>query len=363
MMTALAYAKKCCDMIISKFPEADLPPVGMFHYHAGVFLSGMERTYLLTQEEKYNQYIQRWIDRFVDADGNVQGVNAETLDDLEPCNLLFRYYDGGEQRYRKVIDHLAPLLMDWPCNTQGGFWHKYCWPNQMWLDGLYMAGPLAISYARLTGKREYIALIHKQMKLMWDNMYIKETGLLRHAWDESKEMDWADKKTGLSPESWGRAVGWYLVSLADMSEQLEGLDAAVSAEFAACAAELAQNLIRWQDEATGLWYQVVDKGDDPANWLETSCSCLFAYGIANLVRRGLLPKACAAAAQRAFEGVVSQKTEEREDGFYIKDICIGTGVSDYQYYIDRPRTENDLHGTGAFVLMCTEYMKMVATLA
>lgn len=356
-MTMLDYAKKCCDTVMKKFPQAELPPVGKFHYHAGVFLSGMERTYLLCGEEKYNQYIKTWIDCYVDAEGDIDGVDAETLDDIEPCNLLIRYYEGGEARYKQVLDKLAPLFLKWKCNTVGGFWHKEEFPNQMWLDGLYMAGPLAVKYGLMTGQMNYIELIHKQLKLMWENMRDEQSGLLYHAWDESKQEGWADSKTGCSPEFWGRAIGWYLVAAADISEMLPD-ENPFKKDFTDYAVSLAKAVCNYQDAATGLWFQVVDKGDVSGNWTETSCSCLFVYGISNLIRRGLLSKECCAVAEKAYAGIIEHKTELCGDELIIKDICIGTGVGDYAHYINRPRTENDLHGTGAFVLMCTEFQKL-----
>lgn len=355
-MTALDYAKKCCDTIMRKFPNAELPPVKKFHYHAGVFLSGTERTYLLSNEEKYNNYIKMWLNQYIDDEGNASYVNDETLDDIEPCNLLIRYYQQGEERFKKVLDTYVPKFFDWKYNSQGGFWHMQDLPNQMWLDGIYMAGPLAVRYGLLTGKEEYIELIHKQLCLMWNNIRDEKTGLLYHAWDEGKEVEWADSVTGCSAEFWGRAIGWYIVAAADISEMLPD-DCEYKADFTNFAVELAKSLVKFQDEKTGMWYQVVDKGDCEGNWVESSCTCLFTYGISNLLRRGLLPKEFKEYVDKAYNGVIEHSVTLNGDDLILKDICIGTGVGDYTHYINRPTTENDLHGTGAFTLMCTEYYK------
>lgn len=361
-MNALEYAKKCCDTIINTFPDADLPPVGKFHYHAGVFLSGMERTYLLSGEEPYNTYIKKWIDLFVDEAGELKGADTKTLDDIEPCNLLLRYYKNGEARYKRVLDQLVPLFLTWPCNRKGGFWHKECFPNQMWLDGLYMAGPISVQYGLIENKREYIELIHKQLMLMWDNMRNAEKGLLYHAWDESGAEEWADAATGCSPEFWGRAIGWYLVAAADISEMLDDGDP-LKRDFTDCAVSLAKAVSNFADSETGLWYQVVDKGGRADNWPETSCSCLYVYGISNLLRRGLLDIKYYAVAEAGYNGIISNQITCTKDRLVVRDVCIGTGVGDYPYYINRPKTDNDLHGAGAFVLMCTEYHKLAQALA
>ena len=357
MMTAIEYAKKCCDTMMNQFPEAELPPVGKFHYHAGVFLSGMERTYLMTGDERYDQYIKKWLDYYVDKDGNIAMADVSTLDDIEPANLLIRYYENGEKAYKKTLDKMVPMFLDWKCNQKGGFWHKECYPNQMWLDGLYMAGPLAVRYGLMTGKEEYIALIHKQLMLMWENIRDEKTGLLYHAWDESKKAEWADKKTGCSAEFWGCAIGWYVVAASDISEMLPDTSP-YKKDFTECADRLVKALCRFWDKQAGLWYQVVDKGNRKDNWTETSCSCLFLYGISNLLRRGLLSDEYRPIADSAYRGIINNKIDVNDDVLIVNDVCVGTGVGDYEYYINRPKIQNDLHGTGAFVLMCTEYQKL-----
>lgn len=356
-MTPLEYAKKCCDTMIDQYPQADLPPEGRFTYHAGVFLSGMERTFLLSGEEKYSDYIHKWLDLNVSKDGVVRGVTGKTLDELEACNLVIRFYKNGEEYFKKVLDRYVPTYLTWPCNQYGGFWHMERFPNQMWLDGLYMAGPLAVQYGLMEGKEEYIQLIHCQLELMWKYIRDEETGLLYHAWDASGKEDWADPVTGCGPEFWGRALGWYLVASADMSEMLPE-NHPLRQDFLDKAVSLAKAVAKYQDEETGLWYQVVNKGSEPGNWLETSCSCLYVYGLANLVRRRLLGTEYKAAAIKGYEGILKHKIDYTEDRVIVKDVCIGTGVGDYTHYINRPTKDNDLHGTGAFVLMCTEYEKM-----
>ncbi len=353
--SALEYAKMCCDTIMRKFHAKELPPKGRFHYHAGVFLSGMERCFLLNGMEKYNEYIKAFIDEFVDNNGKLNNANLEKLDDMQPCNLMFRYCNRDD-RYNKVLDSVVPRLLTWKTNKYGGFWHMGDTPDQMWLDSLYMGGPLAVRYGLSRGKREYIELIHKQMELMFKNMRNKKTGLLYHAWDCSKKELWANHENGCSGFFWGRAIGWVIVATADIAEYLG--DDVLARSFMDRAVELTMAVLKYQDPKSNLWFQVVDKGDDPDNWTETSCSCLFLYGLCKLIRMGAIDNKYIERAEKAFHGIIKEKTYEENGNFIVKDICIGTGVGDYKHYIERPTVENDLHGTGAFTLMCTEYEKM-----
>jgi unsaturated rhamnogalacturonyl hydrolase len=188
---------------------------------------------------------------------------------------------------------------------------------------------------------------------MRDNITDKKTGLLYHAWDDSKEALWADKSTGLSEEFWGRAIGWYAVAIMDILDYLPA-DHARRADFVNAELDLLHALIRFQDDKSGMWFQVVNKGESPENWIETSCTCLYTYAISKAVRKGLLHKTYLQNARRAYEGVIASLRFEGE-ALIVSDICIGTGVGKFDFYMKRPRIENDLHGMGAFLLMCTEY--------
>ncbi|MCL2244817.1 MAG: glycoside hydrolase family 88 protein [Treponema sp.] len=353
--SALDYAQMGADTIIRKFPASELPPKNRFHYHQGVFLSGVERTYILSGNRKYYNYIKDWMDYYIDDNGKIRfDENERQFDDMQPSIMLFNLYkETKDERYKKVLDDFSSIVDTWPTNARGGFWHKYIRPNQMWLDGLYMIGPYCVMYAHYFNKPYFHEKIFRQMNLMRCNMTDPKTGLLYHAWDDSKVIDWCDKTTGLSPEFWGRAIGWYAVAVMDILDYIPQNDPRRH-EFISAAIDIINALTRFQDEESGLWFQVVDKGDTAGNWLETSCSCLYTYAIAKAVKKGLLHKSYAKYIHHSYKGIINSLKFMEED-LIISNICIGTGVGDYQFYINRPTAENDLHGMGAFLLMCTEY--------
>ena len=354
-MTALEYAKKGANTLINTYSVSELPPKDRFHYHQGVFLSGIERIYLLSGERKYYNYIKDWIDYYVNEKGQIRfDVHARQFDDMQPAILLFNLFrETGDKRYRKVLDDFAPIVEMWPTNAQGGFWHKYDRPNQMWLDGLYMIGPYSVMYASSFGKTYFYETIYQQMNLMRRNMTDPNTGLLYHAWDDSREEDWADKRTGLSSEFWGRAIGWYAVAIMDVLDYLPE-NHPRRQEFISAGLDIINALVRFQDEESGLWFQIVDKGEKKDNWLETSCSSLYTYAIAKAIKKGFLHKSYSKYIKRAYEGIIKSLDFEGEN-LIISNICVGTGIGDYDFYIQRPTVKNDLHGMGAFILMCTEY--------
>ncbi len=351
--TPIEWAEKACEALMSKF-EPELLPPDRFHYHQGVFLSGMEKCWRETGKERYFDYIKRWVDSQVMTDGSIKKHNPEELDDIQPGVLLYTLYEQtGDERYHKALHYLVPLLKAWKTNPSGGFWHKERYPNQMWLDGLYMAGPIAVQYGSTFGESDYFDMMTTQALLMAEHTRDPHTGLLYHGWDETKSVFWADPETGLAPEFWGRAIGWFPVALLEMFEHLPD-DHKDKAKLVAIVQDLLISLINYQDEATGLWYQVVDKGDRADNWLENSCTALFVHAIAKAVRFGYLDEKYMAYAWKGYQGIIDTLTFDENDSVIIGKICIGTGIGDYDHYIARPTSENDLHGAGAFILMCVE---------
>lgn len=356
----LDYAREACGMMMRRWAPQDLPPKGQFHYHQGVFLSGMEKTYRLCRDERCFDYIKAWVDSIINGDGNITRFNPGQLDDLQPGILLFPLYERtGDPRYKAALDTVAHYIAHHPTCQNGGLWHKAWYRNQMWLDGLYMAGPFAAQYGAAFDQPDLITMDVRQAQLMEQVTRDERTGLWYHAWDENKHVWWADRETGRSPEFWGRSMGWVPVALLDELDFIPESMVQERQELARIATDLLRALLPWQDEQTGLWYQVVDKGDDPDNWLETSCSCLYVAGLMKAVRLGLMDKSCLTPAWKGYEGVIRGLTYG-EGGVEIGNVCVGTGVGDYQHYIHRPTSVNDLHGVGAYLIMCEEAAQMAA---
>ncbi|MCR4622602.1 MAG: glycoside hydrolase family 88 protein [Clostridiales bacterium] len=353
----ITLARRACDTLMAKFEAPKLPPVGQFHYHQGVFLSGMCQVWKLTGDDRYFEYLRAWVDSCVRPDGNIVGFNPGQLDDLQPGVLLFPIYDKtGVERYRLAMDCVAHYMSTTAVNPEGGFWHKAWYRNQMWLDGLYMAGPFMTEYAVRFGRPDMLDQVVFQAKLMREKTRDENTGLWYHAWDYEKRQPWADPVTGRSPEFWGRSIGWVPVALLTECDLLP--DGEAKSILSSIAVELLSALLPWQDETSGLWYQVVNKGDQPEDWLESSCTCLYAAALCMAVRQGFMEKDVLKPAFKAVKGIFERLGED-ENGLLIGNVCVGTGVGDYPFYCARPTSTNDLHGVGAFLLMCAEASKAV----
>lgn len=346
------YAAWAVDTMMRKFAAPDLPPKGRFHYHQGVFLSGVYQTYLMTGDEKYFRYVKDWVDSIIDENGAVTHFDEGQLDDIQPGILLYPLYrKTRDERYKKALDTLCPIIYNFRRNNAGGFWHKSDRPYQMWLDGLYMGGPIIAEYAKAFDHPEYFDLCAQQVLLMEEKTRDAKTGLLYHVWDESCQVPVCDKVTGLSPEFWGRSIGWVPVAILDDVEFFPDTHPKKE-EMINVVRRLMKAIVPFQSE-DGRWYQVVNKPDGEGNWLENSCSCLFAAAMCRGAVRGYLDKGILENAERAYRGVINSLTFEGDD-LLIGNVCIGTGVGDYTHYINRPVSVNDLHGVGAFLLMCAE---------
>ena len=351
-MTPLAYAQAACETMMRKFAAPDLPPRGHFHYHQGVFLSGMYQTYQLCGDERYFSYIKDWIDSVFDENGAIRECNFADLDDIQPGILIFPILDKtGDPYYQKCLESVYEEVKHIPRNSLGGYWHKCRLPDQMWLDGLYMAGPFCAEYAKRYQLPELKKDVVRQALLMQKVTRDEETGLLYHAWDGAKKEPWADLETGKAPEFWGRSMGWVPVALMNDLDFMEEGDEGYR-EIARMAVDLLKALCRFQSP-DGRWYQVVNKGNEKGNWLENSCSCLYVAAICKAVRKGFLDKSYLENARRGYEGVIRSLNWDGQD-LLIGNVCIGTGVGDYDFYCARPTSVNDLHGVGAFLIMCTE---------
>lgn len=382
MKTALDYGKECCDALMKQYKPQLLPPEGSFFYIQGVFLSGMQNIYSLCNEEKYFDYVKAYVDSTIGENGEIYGFCHELpipkvaektkraltmLDFKQPAILLYQLYDKtGEEKYRRAIEIISKSMHFWPVNQYGGYWHMMTQPFQMWMDGAYMAGPLSVMYAARFGDDILRERAINQIFIMNDFMKDKETGLYYHGWDDSVAilgflpMPWADKETGLSSQVWGRAVGWYAVAILDMLDYIPKDHPSVP-RLKQIECDLLSVLPKFQDEKTGMWYNVLDKPGKEGNWVESSCTNLFIYSYAKAIRTGVLSKDYANVLEKAYNGICDTLYYDDEGYLVVDHVCMGTCIDDgtYEHYINRDRVKNDLHGAGAFILMCAEMHRYI----
>lgn len=243
-----------------------------------------------------------------------------------------------------------------PRTKEGGFWHKLVYPNQMWLDGIYMGSPFYAEYAFRNNRPEDYQDVIRQFVVCARHTYDPATGLYRHAWDEARKQPWADKKTGQSPHTWGRAMGWYAMALVDALEFIPKHEPGRE-EVMDILDNVVTQIARWQDKESGLWYQVIDRSGDEGNYLESSVSTMFIYTLYKGVRLGLIDPTYLAVAEKGYQGVLKHFIEVDENGVVsLTQTCAVAGLGgnpyrsgDYDYYIHEKVRANDPKAVGPFI--------------
>jgi unsaturated rhamnogalacturonyl hydrolase len=363
-----AMSQRMADAFIAQHPDSIVignRKTARWDYEQGLMLKALERVWERTGDGRYFTYIQKDLDQFVQKDGSIRTYKAEdyTLDNLAtgPALLLLSQLSvPNAEKYRLAAATLRKQLASQPRTKEGGFWHKKVYPNQMWLDGLYMAEPFYAQYSVLTGDQAGLDDVAKQFELIEKHLQDPKTGLLRHGYDESREQKWADKATGLSPQAWDRAVGWYAMALVDVLDYLPAGNARRAALIKDLQ-RLAPILAKYQDPKTGTWSIVMGQEGQKGNYAEASGSSMFVYALAKGVRLGYLDKKYAAVARKGYEGIVKTfvATENGALAFNGTVSVGGLGGNpyrdgSYQYYLSEPLRKNDLKGVGPFILASTE---------
>jgi unsaturated rhamnogalacturonyl hydrolase len=354
-------SRQVAGMILARYPDGR---GSVWNYDEGTVLDGIDAVYRATEDEKYLRYIQRCVDRFVGEDGVIKTYKPEeeSLDSvLMGRHLLLLYAKTGRQKYFAAATSLYNQLQHQPRTPEGGFWHKKRYPQQMWLDGLYMAEPFYAEYAARFNHPAGFDDIGRQFALLEQHARDARTGLLYHAWDSSKQQRWADKATGASPCFWSRAMGWYAMAIVDTLDFIPA-DHAAHAQLIAMLNRFAKAIVAHQN-ADGVWNQVTDRPATAGNYQESSGSAMFVYALAKGVRMGWLPASCRPAAQNGYQGVLARFVRQDEDGMIqltgTADAVGLGGEPDYRdgsyaYYTGVRQLNNDARGLGALMLAASE---------
>jgi unsaturated rhamnogalacturonyl hydrolase len=330
-----------------------------------------------TGDATYGAWGERTATSFIGADGSIATYRRDeyNIDMIPPGKLLLLMREQGrsEPRIGTAIEALRDQMRTHPRTSEGGYWHKLRYPHQMWLDGLFMASPFLAHYAKLYGRPELYDDVANQISLMDRHAWNAERDLHYHAWDERREQPWADPQRGTSPNFWSRAIGWYGMALVDALDFFPPTHPEVE-HINEILRRVADGIVRWQDPASGLWWQVTDQGGRPGNYLEGTASSMFTYILAKGINRGYLPRErYLPALLKGYDGLIRDLVRTNPDGTVsLLQCCSVAGLGytnsagrvrdgSFDYYISEPIIENDLKGTGPFILAGIEMQQLVTT--
>ena len=338
-----------------------------WNYIDGCMITSLLALSEITGEKKYFDFAESFIDYYVSDDGAILGYDIEkyNLDDLNEGRVLFELYKKtGKEKYRLAIYNQKRQLDGQPRTNTGNFWHKLIYPNQIWLDGIYMAQVFSTLYAKEYGGENYsdmLSQIENVNKYMQDD----KTGLYYHGLDCSRSIFWADSESGLSKNFWLRSIGWFTVALIDIIEIVDG---ETRNRLVKIFSKLIDSIAAYRDSESGLYWQVVDQPGRDGNYLETSGSSMIAYASLKGARLGVIDKKYAALGKATFDGICQRYLKINGEGeLNLGGICLVAGLGpennlrrdgSYEYYISEPIVENDAKGVAPFLLCYTEILRM-----
>jgi unsaturated rhamnogalacturonyl hydrolase len=336
-----------------------------YEYDLAFLASAIDK--LGSVDSKYSEYAKAYIDYFVKEDGTINGHKLAdyNIDRVRPgLNMLDLYERTGDKKYKTAIETLVSQMETHPRTNAGGYWHKKIYPYQMWLDGIYMGSPFLARYAKDFNQPEWFDEVTFQIQEIYKETLDAKTGLLYHAWDESREQRWCNPETGQSKHFWSRAAGWYMMALVDVLDYLPENHAERTAVIEILN-KFCEALLKVQDEKTGLWYQVLDMGGEERNYLEASGTAMFIYAFAKGAKNGYLDNKYLDIANKAFDSMVENMVITGDDGLpVLTNTCGACGLggnpyreADYDYYVTEIQVDNDQKGVAPFILAAIELNK------
>ena len=364
--TYLCLAEQVAHSEMKHHPElwtCDGAPKPKWEYTPTLMARAFVELYNATGDTAYLAHAQRFADQFIGEDGSILTYKQSlyNMDRIQGGNFLILLNAIHPQpQYVTAIETLRDQLREQPRTTEGGFWHKQVYEHQMWLDGLFTGTTFYARYAAWKPEPEAWSDVVRQF-LVVDSHTCKANGLNHHGWDESRQMAWSNPETGCSAETWGRAEGWYVMALCDVLELMPEEEPG-RAELEAILQRVMKALLSVQDPQTHMWFQVPDRAGEEGNYLESTCSAMYAFALAKGVRLGVLPPEYKAEAQQVVDGLKAYKLRADEDGtLSLTDCCAVAGLGGnpyrdgtYTYYVHERICDNDPKGVAPLILACIE---------
>lgn len=348
--------------------QLDFQPSLKWDYCHGLELQAMLDVYDRYGDERIYNYALAYADTMIHDDGSIVKYKRSdfSLDRINSGKFIFRIYDQTKnEKYRKALDLMRSQLDDHPRNEDGGFWHKKIYPNQVWLDGIYMGAPFYAEYAYRNSRVNDYADVINQFLMAARHTYDPQTDLFKHACDVSRKERWSNPETGQSLHSWGRAMGWYAMAFVDALDFIPKHEAKRDSMLMVFN-QLCGMIKRTQEPKSGLWYQVLDKSGAPGNYLESSCSVMFVYALFKGVRMGYIDKSYLDVAIKGYNSILKEFIEVDKDGLVtITKACAVAGLGgkvyrsgDYDYYINEMIRPNDAKAVGPFIMASLEWERL-----
>ena len=336
-------------------------------YTTGLLMEAMDDVSAATGDPQFADYAKRTIDSYLGDDGTIKSYKAEefNIDNINSGKMLMRLHARhGDAKYLAAIETLGAQMEEHPRTTEGAFWHKMRYPDQLWLDGVYMGMPFLAAIGVMEGDKEKREEAVNEYSITRAHLRDAKTGLYYHAWDEAKVQEWADPESGRSPHFWGRGLGWYAMALVDILDVIPVEETELRDPLLEIITELAESLVSVQDD-NGTWFQVMDMPNEPGNYMEASGSAMFTYFLAKAINYGYLPDTYQAAVESAYRGLVDEfVTIDAEGAYHLTNICATAGLGygrdgSFSYYMSEKVVKNDPKGLAPAIMAMLQVSELM----
>jgi unsaturated rhamnogalacturonyl hydrolase len=316
-------------------------------YVDGLAMHGIYLLYKRTKDQKY-------MDAVINYAHGHSGDGTGSLDSvMHMTSMPDAYSLMADAAFKSGSDKTRNHFNGYP-TTDGVFWHSPDKTKQLWGDGVFMSLSFLSRHGTVFSDETTYPLMVSNLVNTAKHLRNPANGLLWHAYDATGG-GFAVPPSNTNEIHWGRAMGWFVMASVMSLEALPA-DAPGRVDVENTLKDLIIALAKFQDPATGRWYQVVDKGDDNGpgrNWLETSCSSMYSYGTWWAYKHRLVDASYADVARKGLKGVLAKTTKDAANHTTIQTICQGLNASTdlVGNYYHHGVADNDPHGIGAFLLM------------
>ena len=313
------------------------------------------------QKKNYLDFVKTAMDKtYKQANGKVPNAVASGL------GMAFLYRVTKDIKYKKACDKIYADYLKIKRTKDGAVSHLPA-HRELWDDTVFMIGQFLMELYKATSDEKYIDELFKQISLHREKLQDSTTGLWVHGWDSDykghfsfgSQLNWANKTTGKSAEIWGRGNGWVVVTIADLLQTMPKNNPNWN-ELAGYLKEMIVNLPQLQDKATGHWFQLTARPDEPENYIESSSTAMFAYGISKALQLGLVTDAAYKnSIDLVYHGLRKYSIIQIDEKYITtKNVCKGTCIGDKAYYLKRKVKNEKPYSIGMFINFGRSYERM-----
>ena len=365
LITFSSYAQTWVDSVEVNGREVFMPADKYkWDWGQATFLNSLVHLYSIKKGKEKKLYLD-YIKTAMDATYAVaNGKHPNAVASAHGMAFLAKI--TSDKKYLDKSNEIYTEYLKIPRASNGGVSHR-AETVELWDDTVYMLNMFLLEMFRLTGDEKYIANFIEQFTIHNEMLTEEKSGLWVHAWDADNEdyndgcsiKGWPDKFTRKSSQIWARGNGWVGMALADAIQTVTR-KSKYWKPLQKAFINYVEKVAPWQDKASGHWYQLITLPGEPKNFLESSCTAMYAYTITiGLQLKIVDKKKYTPMVDLAYKGLRNFSIKYTEGAYLIPTkVSGGTCVGDKEYYLTRKITEGTGFGFGSFIMFGLAYEQL-----